>query len=250
MILYFSGTGNCQYTANRIAADTHDTAVSIEQHDPDIHLKSSEALGFVFPTHFWKVPAIMQEYIQRLSITADSAPYVFAVITFGTTPGCAGTDFKKLLHTRGLLLSAAFSLKMPDNWTPVFDLTDKAKVQKQNDQADKKLSVIIEQIKAQKTGNHTQRRAPYFLCPITDKLYLSARKTTRFTVGQNCIGCELCAQKCPVQAIEMHGHRPRWIKEHCTLCLRCLHFCPSFAIQYGNGKTSLHGQYHHPQSKI
>ncbi|MDD7122730.1 MAG: EFR1 family ferrodoxin, partial [Clostridiales bacterium] len=48
-----------------------------------------------------------------------------------------------------------------------------------------------------------------------------------------CIGCGLCVQKCPVQAIEMRNKKPVWLKDQCVMCLGCLHRCPSFAIQYG-----------------
>ena len=44
----------------------------------------------------------------------------------------------------------------------------------------------------------------------------------------------------------IYGKKPVWIKEHCTLCLRCLRLYPKFSIQYGDGKTKQHGRYNHP----
>ena len=81
---------------------------------------------------------------------------------------------------------------------------------------------------------------------MSDKLYLKARRTSNFYVEGSCVGCGLCAKQCPVKAIEIQSGKPVWIKEHCTLCLRCLHLCPKFSIQYGDSKTKQHGQYHHP----
>ena len=69
-------------------------------------------------------------------------------------------------------------------------------------------------------------------------------------VEDDCIGCGLCARKCPVQAIEIRDGKPVWVKEQCALCLRCLHLCPKFAIQYGNGRTRKHGQYRNPHVKV
>ena len=133
MILYFSGTGNCKYVAEQIASAVGDTAVSVENRDGKIALKKGEVLGIVFPTHFWELPAIMRDFLEKASITAERENYAFAIATYGTTPGCSGTDAKKLLRKRGIDLSAAFSLKMPDNWTPMFDLSDAEKVRCQNE---------------------------------------------------------------------------------------------------------------------
>ena len=246
MILYFSGTGNCKYVAEQIASAVGDTAVSVENSDGKITLKKGEIFGIVFPTHFWELPAIMREFLEKASITAGGETYAFAIATYGTTPGCSGTDAKKLLRKRGIDLSAAFSLKMPDNWTPMFDLSDAEKARLQKVEADKIHAVLIGKIKAKMTGNHATPKAPYFVRAMSDKMYLKARRTSNFYVEDTCIGCGLCAKQCPVQAIKIQNSKPVWKKEHCTLCLRCLHLCPKFSIQYGDGKTKQHGQYHHP----
>lgn len=248
MIIYFSGTGNCKYVAETIAKEINDIAVSVEDSDGKIALKKSESFGIVFPTHFGEAPAIMREFLEKASITAEGENYSFAIATCGTMPGCSGTDVKKLLQKQGVSLSAAFSLKMPDNWTPVFDLSDPEKVRRQNEEADKKLAVLIGKIKAKVKGNHATPKAPYFIRMMSDKMYLKARTTSNLYVESTCIGCGLCAKQCPVQAIEIQNGKPVWIKEHCTLCLRCLHLCPKFSIQYGDGKTKQHGQYHHPKA--
>ena len=246
MILYFSGTGNCKYVAEQIASSVGDAAISVEDRDGKITLKKGEIFGIVFPTHFCELPAIMREFLEKASITAGGETYAFAIATYGTTPGCSGTDIKKLLQKKGINLNAAFSLKMPDNWTPMFDLSNAEKVRRQNEEADKNLALLIGNIKAKVKGNHATPKAPYFVRPMSDKLYLKACRTSNFYVEGSCVGCGSCAKQCPVKAIEIQNGKPVWIKEHCTLCLRCLHLCPKFSIQYGDGKTKQHGQYRHP----
>ena len=128
MILYFSATGNSKYVAERIAAAFGDTAVSIEKADAQITLSESEMLGFVTPVNWWELPVLTREYMQRFTVKSHGTPYTYIVTTYGTTPGCTFADAKRILKARGVELNAGFSIKMPDNWTPIFDLSDPQKV--------------------------------------------------------------------------------------------------------------------------
>lgn len=248
MILYFSATGNCKYVAQRIAEATGDSAMSIENMEPTLILNPEEPLGIITPTYWWELPPIMRDWLKRLAVTGCT--YSYLVATYGTTPGCCGEDARRILKKRGINLSASFSVKMPDTWTPIFDLSDPERVAKQNDDAETYIDNVIRRIKARETGNHTEHRVPYAARLFTDPLLNAERKTKNLHVEDSCIGCGLCAKKCPVQAIEIQNKKPVWVKNQCTLCLRCLHHCPKFAIQYGNGKTKLHGQYRNPHVKV
>ena len=248
MIAYFSGTGNSKYVAQRIAEAIGDEAVTIEGLNPEIALTDSEVFGIVTPTHWWELPFLTRQFLESLTLTGSS--YTFLVATYGTTPGCCGEDARRILKRRGISLSASFGVKMPDTWTPIFDLTDAAKVAKTNEAAEKYIDKAIEQIHSKVAGNHTHGRMPYAVRLFTDPLLNSERKTKNFYAEEQCIGCGLCARKCPVQAIEIQEKKPVWVKKECALCFRCLHYCPKFAIQYGNGKTKLHGQYRNPNVKV
>ena len=146
----------------------------------------------------------------------------------------------------GILLDAAYSIRMPDNWTVWFDLSDPEKVAAQNAKADIQIKKVTEQIRKETLGNHQMPRVPYFMQTFTDAAFTSARQTSNLHLEGSCIGCGLCAKICPVNAIEIKDGKPVWVKDHCALCFGCLHHCPKFAIQYGNGATKKHGQYVHP----
>ncbi len=250
MILYFSGTGNSKWVAERIVAAFGDVAVSMEKSDGIIDISEGEMFGIVTPTHWWELPAYVREFLSRAVFGKTIPKYSFIVATYGTTPGCTYEDARRILACKGISTDAGFGVKMPDTWTPLFDLSDSEDVARQNREAERYIDAAIDGIRQRLTGNRMEKKIPYAVRIFTDPLLNSERKTKNFYVEDQCIGCGLCAGRCPVQAIEIREKRPVWVKKQCTLCFRCLHFCPKFAIQYGCGRTKKHGQYRNPNTKI
>ena len=249
MILYFSATGNSKHVAERLAQAFSDTAVSVEKAETAITLAEDELLGIVTPVHFGQLPVPMRVFLQNLTISA--APrYCFLVTTYGTTPGCTFADAKRLLKKKSVALQAGFGVQMPDTWTPFFDLSDAEKVRARNEAAEGEIDAAIEQIQTRRTGNRMPRSAPYLLRLFADPFFRKAQKTENFHADESCIGCGVCAKKCPMQEIEMRDGKPVWVKDRCAICLRCLHLCPKFAICYGDEKTKQHGQYRNPHTSV
>lgn len=248
MILYFSATGNSAHVAKRIAAETGDIAVSVT----DCYKKQifsfdekCKTLGIVSPTYSWGLPVIVTAFLQEFNLSYKP-DYIYFIATYGTTPGQTGRFADDILASKGLSFSAKFSVKMPDTWTPIFDLSNKEKVQCTNDNAEREIDHIIKQIKHFAGGDFMKNKLPYPIAKIGHNLeYDSMRKTKHFSVEDSCVGCGLCAKNCPVSAIQIQNRKPEWVKEQCVMCLSCLHHCPKFAIQYGK-KTKKHGQYRHP----
>ena len=142
MIIYFSATGNCKHVAKAIARATDDEVVSMEGLDPSIGLDVGEQLGFVVPTYGWRVPAIVERFFNALTLPGARPPYAFVVSTYGTTPGAAGPFARKALKRKLGCDLQLFSVKMPDTWTPMFDLSDKARVERINRAADQQLEAV------------------------------------------------------------------------------------------------------------
>ncbi len=130
MILYFSATGNYDFIAKTIARELDDTAISITDIDKTINLKDGERLGLITPTYFWRLPSIVEDFLSNVQIENAQSFYIFYITTYGTTCGQTNYYVKKHLKTKGLKLTASFNVKTVDNWTVLFSINDKQKIDK------------------------------------------------------------------------------------------------------------------------
>lgn len=249
MIFYFSATGNSRYVAERIAAATGDEALSIAEWLEGCDCGAVEretSVGIVSPTYAWGLPIVVRDFLRKLDLRPEPS-YLWFVATYGTTPGQTGRFADDILREKGLNLSARFSVKMPDTWTPLFDLSDAGKVRRINEAAERCIDEAAARIRSRDRGDFMERKTPLLLSKAVHALeYDSMRRTSRFKVEDSCVGCGLCARNCPISVIEIREKKPAWTADRCAMCLACLHRCPKFAIQYGN-RTKSHGQYTHAE---
>lgn len=240
MIYYFSGTGNSRYVAQRFAEALGEPLCDMAA-DGSANT-GSETLGFVMPVYFWGIPNIVLDFLK--SFRTDGKPYIYLIFTCGGSTGAAGKMFEKAL---GRKCDAQFSVLMPDTWTPMFDVSDKAKMESILDAAEPVIGSIIDKVKTREKGDFNRHKG---FTPLTPLVYPSYKRqtTAHFTVSEACIGCGLCEKLCPSGIIRLENGKPLWTADKCAFCLGCLHRCPEFAIQFGK-KTKQHGQFYNPRVK-
>ncbi len=252
MIFYFSATGNSKHVAEGLLEEGEQLvpiAQALDKKQPSYRV-SDERVGIVSPTYDWTLPSVVSEFLEGLTLQFDERPYLYYVATYGTTSGAAAAMANHIMGEKGLPFDACFDVKMPDTWTPIFDLSDPEQVQRTLEGSEREIGELKAQVRAKVTGRHMALITPYFTGEIGRALYNGiTRNTSNLTVTDACVGCGLCARKCPVHAIKMENRRPVWVKKKCAMCLGCLHRCPKFAIQCGRS-TSAHGQYVNPYTKI
>ena len=252
MIFYFSATGNSKHVAESIAHEGEKLVSIATAMDKGQHIFSvaDDRVGIVSPTYDWTLPSIVSEFLAQLELRFEKRPYLFYVATYGTTSGASAAMADRIMRERGLSFDACFDIKMPDTWTPIFVLSDPEQVRSILEDSEKEIEELREQVAHKVTGRHLGPTAPYFTGVIGKALYDGyTRKTSHLSVTNACIGCGLCARKCPAHAIEIQDGKPVWVKERCIMCLGCLLRCPKFAIRCGKS-TARHGQYANPYTRI
>lgn len=248
MIIYFSATGNSQYVAERIAYAINGRTLSItscmKEKQYRLELEENEILGIISPTYSWGLPVIVKEFLEKMKLNTIPS-YLWFTATYGTTSGQVGYFANEILQKKQYTFSAYFSVKMPDTWTPTYNLSNHKHIERINKKAEKEIDFLIDKINYRTTGDFMRKKIPVPIAKLFYRIeYNTMRKTRHFHVEHTCIGCGLCAKQCPISAIDITNKQPAWNQEQCVMCLSCLHHCPKFAIQYGK-RTKKHGQYVH-----
>ena len=248
MIYYFSATGNSKHVANRLAESLNESV------NPVLDVLGKEIpvddrMILIYPNYCGGVPSVIRQFLQKNVFQISKDAKLILVITYGNNTGASSSIATKYFKKNtGRIFDAMYSVKMPDNWTPVFDLTNAEEVAEINRKADEEIDGIIRRIKMGIDGDHVNNKLGKFMEAVYPGFYRALSQTSHLHVEDTCIGCGLCAKNCPVSAIKIKNGKPTWMKKNCVMCLGCLHRCPKFAIQYDD-KTKDHGQYLHPDEK-
>ena len=241
MILYFSGTGNSAYTAERIGRETKMEVLNlfkkIKTRDfSAIHSDSPWVI--VTPTYAWRIPRLLNEWLTHTELTGSKK--IYFVMTCGACVGNSEKYLKKLCQSRNLTYSGCFPIVMPENYIALFTTPSKEEALKIIHQAEATIDKAANLIK-------NKTAFPKLTLTVVDRLnsgivnnmfypvFVHAKK---FSLSPACISCGKCAAVCPLNNIQMHTGKPAW-GQNCTHCMACICRCPSEAIEYGTHSKGL-----------
>lgn len=240
-VFCFSGNGMSQQVAEGLR-------------DAGVGQSKDGSLGFVFPVYGWRPPRMLARFVRdELAARLDGfkPDYVWAVMTCGFDVGYADAVLERMLQpVLGRGLDAAFSVRMPDTYIclPGFRLNSPELVEEKI-RASKSLVPAIaarilahERVRDLKRGIFPRTKT-YAFGKFFDKFLVDDR-FFRVTAGK-CTKCGTCAENCPMGTIiRKEDGSVAWRHDgSCASCLRCLHSCPTEAIEFGwftKGKRRLH----------
>lgn len=268
MILWFSGTGNSRFVAERLALLLNQrltelrpaiTATPLTLPDDD------NAVYWVFPVYSWGVPPYIRSVIRDISldIRSEQTPVHHLILTCGDDCGLAAGMWRKDIRSRGWTDGNAYSVIMPNNYVCMkgFDVDPKALEEKKLAEAPARIEAIAEELRSYsgQKGRHDDIVQGNFAWIKTKVIYpwfvRHEMSPKPFHYTKDCISCGKCAAACPLRNISMQpdekadasGRRrkhPVW-DDNCAGCLRCYHICPRHAVMYGKS-TLKKGQYFNP----
>ena len=253
MIFYFTGTGNSLYVAEKvqeaIGRELINMAHELNEKRFSYKLEKGEKLGIIFPVYYWGLPTIVSDFIKKLKLETDEAPFIFTVITCGSKARNADKYLGELLKSKNLELNSSYSVKMPSNYILFYDTPNKEKIDSSLNIAETQIEELLKGIKNNKEGYFAKHGFATELSFLVYKIYGIFRKTKKFHVTEKCVSCGLCEKICPSKVILIKEGIPEWKEERCSHCSGCINRCPSQAIEYGNS-TKKRERYVNPNVKF
>ena len=244
MILYFSGTGNSQLVAQRLALELDDDVQCINHHlksGQSAAIDSARPLILVTPTYSWRLPRVVAQWLEQTSFTGDRRAYF--VLTCAGSCGNAAAYVQKLCARCGLRFYGLAPIIMPENYLALFQTPDEQECQAIIARALPQIDALARQIA---TGNPLPQqkvswRDRLLSGPINPLFYSIYAHDQGLRATEQCVACGLCAKRCPLNNIVLTDGRPVW-QGSCTHCMACIAGCPTQAILY---KKHSHERYHH-----
>ena len=245
MILYFTGTGNSEYAAKKLAAALGEETTPLMErirHGDTSPLESQTPWIVCTPTYAWQIPHIVRDHLRATLLRGSRE--VYFVMTCGSDIGNAEKHCKALCSKLGFELMGVGEVVMPENYVAMFYVPndDEAKAI-----VKKALPVIDGFAELIAQGKPLPERRGGFADGLKSGIvnaafYSMFVKADKFYATDACISCGRCAVNCLTHNIKLKNGKPVW-GDNCVHCMKCICDCPEGAIEYGKaslGKPRYH----------
>lgn len=274
-IYYFTGTGNSLAAARDIAARLNARLIPIagvmngDQARVTAGFTDADTIGIVYPVYYSSLPPAVEAFAGMLAESiigsreehpsgsiakrssgrpGASPPYIFAAATFGGGAGVTFQTLRRIFRSRGLDLSAAFGIHMPQNaflkpWERqdiIFAAWERRRDQICRRIADKKPGMafrdLVRGVLLAPFNGLTVKMSKKFLAGLSGEPEnaeigrLIRLADAGFSSTGDCNGCGVCVQVCPVNNISLEEGRPVWHGK-CENCIACFNWCPQKAVE-------------------
>lgn len=252
LILYFSGTGNTFFVAEKIYQKLkelkYDVKLETLEIFPPERVSDFDILIFGFPVYAAAMPGFVKEYVKKCSLPKTRGVFLFSTLGFygANAMTRASGYFKKLNFTvignGSIVLPGSDGLAMMsknshfikrikkrdyNNLEKIKNLTTSISAVIEKTEQNSESPKLIEMSTKISLPGLLAEGFLKLLYPIVEK-----RFKKKFYADNRCTLCGLCEKICPSGNIKIaDGHVT--FDNRCYLCMRCIHQCPEEAIQIG-----------------
>jgi flavodoxin/ferredoxin len=241
LITYFSQGGTTEKTAKHIARGLTnenckvDLSNLIDKNNIDIH--SYDAIGIGFPVYIYRIPFIVTDFIKSLP-DLNGKPF-FIFILYGTIPGNAGTEARKMLSRKGGKEIGYSKYKGKDYF---LGFLQKGYLFSPDNPSNKELETAVALGQNLAENINTLDYIPSSFESGPGSLYTLQKLMTLRPFGKyfyrffynvdkkKCTRCNICVTKCPVDNITTSSKGYPKFGSKCISCWYCELSCPSGAI--------------------
>lgn len=251
-LIYFTGTGNSLAVAILLAPQLSGATIHSvkEMLDRSSFALDVEACGLIFPVYCQDAPEILIRMVRRLHLPTEA--YIFAIATHNGDVGYSHFTIDRILRKKGVGLKAGFAVLMPGNCiTPNDSTNSEAEAMERLRESTSVIRYIADSVARKETVPYAgsaslRKRLKGFRNMFRYKVLHKVPE--KFWVTDSCDRCGICARICPEHNITVDSHPPVWGRR-CQMCLACIHWCPTGAVQ--NGKNTIcRKRYKHPDISL
>ncbi len=244
MILYFTGTGNSRFIANRLGSLLSEEVLSINSYMKENKkgdFESAAPYVIVVPIYMCRIPPDVERFLENSTFRGNRS--VYFIYSAAAVIGRADSYVRRLCSRAGLSFKGSAAILMPANYVAMYDVIPKENALTE---AVKRIHAVQEIAGIiQKNGTFAvnpqiaRMKVLSLIAPLFTKMMVKDRP---FVCGDSCTGCGQCAALCPKNNILLKGGKPSW-QGNCMHCMACISACPQKAINYGS-KTETRNRYY------
>ena len=235
MVLYFTGTGNSKYIAERIATALNEDILSMNDRIKEgntANVMTGKSMVIVVPTYAWRIPRVVLNWLQQTKF--PEAKQIWFVMDCGGEIGNAAKYNQELSRQLHLSYMGTAQIVMPENYIAMFGVPGKAEAKEIVAKAEPSIDDVIKDIQAKREFSKPRNNMydKIMSSAVNTIFYPMFVKADKFMATDACISCGKCVQVCPLNNVQLKNGKPAW-GSNCTHCMACICYCPAEAIEYG-----------------
>lgn len=236
-LAYFSPTGTTRSIVQAVARGINqNTAEQVDITKPkarekQLHTSGNELLIVAVPVYIGRVPVLLSEWLH--AIKADKTPTVCIVVYGNRDYEDALLELRDIMKKNGCVPIACAAFIGEHS----FSSTDLPIAVSRPDETDlnhaeifgRKINETLRSVSSLDRISDINVPGKYPYRALEDLISVDF-----ISVSDKCIQCGVCAEVCPVGAVDFDNSSLR-DKEKCILCCACIKYCPENAREMKNG---------------